>query len=932
MITAGLVTAGVVAVVVFGVGLIVHGVAWPVRRAGIKGGDAPAGEVAILIVARGRADRIGDAVEAARLLGAPVFVVSDGSADSTPALAYEQGAEVVETLRPLGPGGSVLAGLQSFRLADQYAFVLVLDVDVRLDASYLTATLPLFGDANVAAVDARVTGAGLLGRYLARTYALTQSFGRGRVGPPATLTRAAPGVARLYRTDVLARLDLDLPDPAVPDFDATLQIHRDGLGRVALSPGPPAVLLRDASGKRVWPGEFEPSPASGALSRYLAWRRAMLAGLWAAVRRRPPRWDRHGLALGAQLAELVGTALVVVLVPVAAAVGAGLAVAGVPVAALNPLYLLAGFLVGDHLLTVVASRPPSLVALAFPLLRLVDAVDVLLASVRRRALAWGALLVVGAGAVVRVALTTTTLPASAAERAIADAGYRDFAGLAGPSPPGTLTVTDAHLDAYAALTDPFARHLDVLTGARELSVLAAGIAVGGLIALSAALRVHPLLTAAVLVAFAAPGPVLAVFGAVGPGVLAAGWLAMALTAAVHIARRLGRGRSLALAMSAVLGLAASLAALATVPILVVPLGVGVAVWLWFLDVERYDPDVTWHGPAATVLALTGFVVIGLWRAGLLAGPAGPAIGHRLPLLLILAAIAAAGIAVPRAWPAAAGTLTGLGLVVGFEPGTDALLPALVVGAAITGVLVLDAALAWRPVPARGLAAAVAAAAAVGVLIAPPVAPRADHTALASWITGQLDDGVTVTVPASAWADLHRDFARLGKPNAVRTDDEGTLVVTTGRATGTVLGRFGTLTLLATDFDRTYLDPAGRAAAGRQLADNPRLPASEPVRAALRAGRVDLRAMAVLAALCGEHEISLAATGNPVAERGTGLPDRTVVVAAVDGIPVTDRRAAKPLLDWLHAQRPPFAPAETRSTPDGVAISWRLPELLDGATR
>lgn len=883
-----MIVAGLVAVVVFGVGLIIHGAVRLVRGTGVRAGDAPAGTVAILLVARDRADRIGDAVAAAGRTGAAVFVVSDGSLDATAALANDGGAEVVETLRPLGPGRSALAGVRAFRLAERYAFVLVLDVDVRLDPSYLAATLPLFADAGVAAVDARVTGPGLVGSYVARTYAVT----------PEAVTNAVPAVARLYRTAVLERLELDLPTSAVPAFDTTLQIDRDRLGRVAVSPGPPAAL----------------PPAT--LAGYREWRRAMLAGLRAAVDRWPPRGDRHGLALRAQQAELLGTALFVVAVVVAAVVGA---VAGAPVA----LYLLGGFLAGDYLRTIAVTRRPPVGALAFPLLRVVDAVDVLRVTVRPRALAWVALVAVGVAAVVRVAVATAVLPSAAAERALAGAAYQIVAGHADAALPAPLAAAGAHLDIYAVAANPFDRHLDVLTGARELSVLAAAVVVGGLIAITIVLRVHPLLTAAVLVAVAAPAPVVAVFGAVGPGVVAAGWLAVALAVAVRVARQRAEGQRPDFDVARVFGIVALLVALATVPILAVPLAVGVAVWLWYLD-----DDHVWRRPALVVLFVTGCVVAALWAAGLLLAPTGPVVDHRVPLLVALTAVAVTGLAVPRAWPAATGTLAALGLAFWFGPDAGALLPATVAGAAVTGVLVLDAVLAWRPRAATGLAAAVAVAAVVaGLLVVPTVPPRVDHAALAAWVTHQLGDGTTVAAPAAVWPDLDRDFVRLGRPNAVRDGDAGPLVVTTGQENGTVLGRFGTLTLLSTDFDRTYLDPTERAAAGRQLATNSRLQASEPVRAALRAGRVDLRVMTVLAALCAEHEITVAATGNSPAERGTGLPDRTVVITAVDG-----GRSSRPLLDWLQAQRAPFAPASTRSTPDGVAVSWRLADVIDRSTR
>lgn len=74
-------------------------------------------------MAQDHADWIADAVAAASRLGAAVFVVSDGSADPTADLACEHGAEVVETLRPLGLERAVRAGAESFRLAERYAFV-----------------------------------------------------------------------------------------------------------------------------------------------------------------------------------------------------------------------------------------------------------------------------------------------------------------------------------------------------------------------------------------------------------------------------------------------------------------------------------------------------------------------------------------------------------------------------------------------------------------------------------------------------------------------------------------------------------------------------------------------------------------------------------------------------------------------------------------
>jgi len=94
----------------------------------------------------------------------------------------------------------------------------------------------------------------------------------------------------------------------------------------------------------------------------------------------------------------------------------------------------------------------------------------------------------------------------------------------------------------------------------------------------------------------------------------------------------------------------------------------------------------------------------------------------------------------------------------------------------------------------------------------------------------------------------------------------------------------------------------------------------------RSGRVDLRAMAALANLCAEREITLVSTGNSPHERGSGLPDRTIVVSTSDG-----QRGRAAVLDWLATQEPPFAPDHVRRTEEGVVNSWRLPEPLAGTT-
>lgn len=157
-----------------------------------------------------------------------------------------------------------------------------------------------------------------------------------------------------------------------------------------------------------------------------------------------------------------------------------------------------------------------------------------------------------------------------------------------------------------------------------------------------------------------------------------------------------------------------------------------------------------------------------------------------------------------------------------------------------------------------------------------------------------------------WSDVVRDRPGFPAPAV-------------GAGSGVEVARFGFPVVLPVPVD--YLSSASRASAGRQLANNVRLHASTEVRSTLQEGRVDLVAMTVLAQLCRDHEVSVSWTGKPAPEAGSALPARIVVVSAVDGRPAGDD-----LVDWLHAQLPPYAPSAVRLTSDGAVIGWRIPLL------
>ncbi|MFC0069224.1 glycosyltransferase, partial [Umezawaea endophytica] len=640
-----------VALLVLGLTPTLHGVIALVRGRrstadAVSGTFVPdPGSVAVLIAAHDEADRIADTIRmAARLVPLEnVHVVSDDSTDRTADVARGCGVQVAETVGRLGRAAAVESAVQAFRLVDRFEFVVPLDVGTVLDPYYLDAVLPLFADRDVVAVDGRLdldlrpsragsVGA-LLSAYRARNHALADGLRQAR--PTGTPMDVGPGVGRVFRTSALA--DVSPAD----DFDTTLRIHREGIGTVAFSPTARAAPP-------------QPTRLRDHLAQFSRWGN----GFWRAVRRHGPRGALP------RVVDLVLTSLALVLAPVA------IVVAAVPgLLPVSPWALAAAVVVPDYLLTLIvalARRSPSslLPGLLFPVLRVLDAATLLRAwwgrpaadewqrfggtaeepAVARKVrpaavLAWSILAASAAVVAGRVALTVGTLPATRIEPGLVDATYAKVSGLGPPPVEGALRAFGLQLDAYATVTGAFTRQSSTLVSARELAVVSVAAALIGLIVVAALLRVRPLVMAVAVLALAVSGPVITVLTPVGPGVTAAAWTALAATAALATARR-GDSRWVTA------GLLALLVALATAPLLVVPIGVGGAVWFALADTRPLTRVWT---SALTLGVAVGAAVLCL-RGGLLTAPdteSLPRADQRALLLAVVAAAVLAGLLV--AW-------------------------------------------------------------------------------------------------------------------------------------------------------------------------------------------------------------------------------------------------------------------------------------------
>jgi putative peptide zinc metalloprotease protein len=411
----------------------------------------------------------------------------------------------------------------------------------------------------------------------------------------------------------------------------------------------------------------------------------------------------------------------------------------------------------------------------------------------RRALAVAALGSLGALLVARVAAVASSHPATAGEARLTDSAVAAVRGVeGGPTVAVGEWLAREQLVRYADLTGAFDRHTTVLTGGRELAVLASAVLVGCLLALVLIRCLPPLAAALPLLAILAMGPAVSVLATAGPLLLGAAWTAVGVLALAHFRRR----------VAMLLGFLAVAVGVITEPMLAVLLAAGIAAMLahdqlgagrpaWWParlpgdaaqgPVEdrgrtHSGPSTATTGPRhAAVASRPGKADPGLWLAMALLltfGAFGAALStgrgdtpldgpERAVLLLVAGLIVGAGFLVRRLRPPALATavLVVLAALPWAGSGT-ALLVALLAVAALAALLtdgLIRGPVQERPHPLLRAAVAVPALVltVVGALFL-PVAAVVPHAELAAWITGPSSAGGTVAVLPGLWGDLIRD--------------------------------------------------------------------------------------------------------------------------------------------------------------------------------
>jgi len=313
-----------------------------------------------------------------------VFVACDGCTDGTVAIARACGATALDIRPNRGKAGAIRTIVEELELASRFEVVVLLDADSQLSDDYLRTGLPAFADPEVVAVAGRATTilhpapptlvARVLVAYRERLYLSVQYL--QKFGQAARLLNAVaivPGFASMYRTRVLAVIEIDAPGLVIEDYNMTFEVHAKRLGRIAFRPDAAIAMTQDPDTPRDYRRQMH------------RWS----LGFWQTVRRHGAHAGRFWTLLAISIVELVSSSALMVLAPPVVLVSVGSALlaasrldasgvsAGIA-STIPPLAIVAGVLVPDYLLSVLAAvlakRPGYLVlGLVFPVLRVLDA-------------------------------------------------------------------------------------------------------------------------------------------------------------------------------------------------------------------------------------------------------------------------------------------------------------------------------------------------------------------------------------------------------------------------------------------------------------------------------------------------------------------------------------------------------------------------------
>lgn len=207
-------------------------------------------QVAICIAAHNEAAALPKTLSSLTQLVPPrqIYIVSDGSTDSTASLARQTGCHVLELHPGRGKAAALEALLAKWKIFGRYQFVLIADADTTFPANFLDRAMSRFvADPKLAVITAKPlnkvpplthpSGRAYFILYRLRLWqALEWFFIYGQTWRLTNVNPVIPGYASLYRAPVLRQLKIHVPGLAIEDYNLGFQLRLKKLGTTGFFP------------------------------------------------------------------------------------------------------------------------------------------------------------------------------------------------------------------------------------------------------------------------------------------------------------------------------------------------------------------------------------------------------------------------------------------------------------------------------------------------------------------------------------------------------------------------------------------------------------------------------------------------------------------------------------------------------------------------
>lgn len=165
-----------------------------------------------------------------------IYLVDDSSEDKTYQIAVDLlGAKNVLHVERSGKAGAIAQAISHFRLIESYGWLQILDADSIFATNYFDLIRQHFKP-GVAAVCGQTKSLknNWITSFRAYEYTISHDFYKTLMGIFNLIT-IMPGPASCFSTAALSRLHF-ATDTLTEDFDLTLQIHHQKLGKIAYEP------------------------------------------------------------------------------------------------------------------------------------------------------------------------------------------------------------------------------------------------------------------------------------------------------------------------------------------------------------------------------------------------------------------------------------------------------------------------------------------------------------------------------------------------------------------------------------------------------------------------------------------------------------------------------------------------------------------------